>query len=252
MSSSARPLAALKTALRQLRADKHHSRHYATAVQPSTTASSSSGRPTNFHPGAIMTGRSTHTVFHSNSPILLTPITDSEHSMKKIPVFPALPSARTTCKDPIAALTTTQLSSLDPSGTRTRLFSRENVDRANVGDILLVRLRNGDQYAGICLNIRRQGIDTAILLRNHLTRVGVEMWYKVYSPNVEGIEVVQRREKRAKRARLYYLRKPRHDVGSVDSIVRQYQRQRAMLRSSEVKSRDANAGKKKNNKRGSN
>ncbi|THV92157.1 hypothetical protein D6D02_10475 [Aureobasidium pullulans] len=228
MSAPARPLAALKSALRQLRADKHHSRCYATA------APTIPGRPVNFHPGAIMTGR------------------NSEHSMKKIPVFPAVPSARTTCKDPIAAVTSSQISTLDPTGARTRLFSRENIDRANPGDILLVRLKNGDQYAGVCLNIRRQGIDSAILLRNNLTRVGVEMWYKIYSPNVEGIEVVQRKEKRARRARLYYMRQPRHDIGSVDNIVRQYQRQRAMLRSSEVKSRDANARKKKNNKRGSN
>ncbi|THW94978.1 hypothetical protein D6D15_01760 [Aureobasidium pullulans] len=228
MSAPARPLAALKSALRQLRADKHHSRCYATA------APTIPGRPVNFHPGAIMTGR------------------NSEHSMKKIPVFPAVPSARTTCKDPIAAVTASQISTLDPTGARTRLFSRENIDRANPGDILLVRLKNGDQYAGVCLNIRRQGIDSAILLRNNLTRVGVEMWYKIYSPNVEGIEVVQRKEKRARRARLYYMRQPRHDIGSVDNIVRQYQRQRAMMRSSEVKSRDANARKKKNNKRGSN
>ncbi|THZ93554.1 hypothetical protein D6C82_08802 [Aureobasidium pullulans] len=228
MSAPARPLAALKSALRQLRADKHHSRCYATA------APTIPGRPVNFHPGAIMTGR------------------NSEHSMKKIPVFPAVPSARTTCKDPIAAVTASQISTLDPTGARTRLFSRENIDRAKPGDILLVRLKNGDQYAGVCLNIRRQGIDSAILLRNNLTRVGVEMWYKIYSPNVEGIEVVQRKEKRARRARLYYMRQPRHDIGSVDNIVRQYQRQRAMLRSSEVKSRDANARKKKNNKRGSN
>lgn len=53
MSAPARPLAALKSALRQLRADKHHSRCYATA------APTIPGRPVNFHPGAIMTGRST-------------------------------------------------------------------------------------------------------------------------------------------------------------------------------------------------
>jgi hypothetical protein len=56
MSAPARPLAALKSALRQLRADKHHSRCYATA------APSIPGRPVNFHPGAIMTGRSTMTL----------------------------------------------------------------------------------------------------------------------------------------------------------------------------------------------
>lgn len=49
-------------------------------------------------------------------------------------------------------------------------------------------------------------MDTGILLRNHFTRVGVEMWVKIYSPNVAGIEVVQRKERRARRARLYYMR----------------------------------------------
>lgn len=32
------------------------------------------------------------------------------------------------------------------------------------------------------------------------------MWVKIYSPNVKSIEVVKRAEKRARRARLYYMR----------------------------------------------
>lgn len=82
----------------------------------------------------------------------------------------------------------------------------------------------------------------------------MEMWFKVYSPNVEGIEVVQRKEKRARRAKLYYMRLPKHDVGSVDGIVRQYLRQRAggPMASRNAKGRDANSGKRKNNKRGRN
>jgi large subunit ribosomal protein L19 len=95
---------------------------------------------------------------------------------------------------------------LDPTGARTRLFAKNNLEGAKVGDVLLVRLKNGDPFAGVCINIRRRGIDTGILLRGQLTRVGVEMWYKIYSPNVEGIEVVQRIQKRARRAKLYYLR----------------------------------------------
>lgn len=35
---------------------------------------------------------------------------------------------------------------------------------------------------------------------------GVEMWVKVFSPNVRSVEVVQRAEKRARRARLFYMR----------------------------------------------
>jgi large subunit ribosomal protein L19 len=53
------------------------------------------------------------------------------------------------------------------------------------------------------------------------------MWYKIYSPNVEGIEVVQRKAKRARRARLTYMRKPKHDMRSVQNIVLQYQRARS-------------------------
>jgi len=171
---------------------------------------------------------------------------------RPIPAVIPPPSAKSICKDPIAAFTKTQLSVLDPTGVRTRLFSKENPERANVGDILLVRMKNGDPFAGVCLNVRQAGIDTGILLRNQLTRVGVEMWFKIYSPNVEGIEVVQRKEKRARRARLYYMRQPKHDIGSVENIVRQYQKTRAALRSSDTKGRDANAKKKKNNRRGSN
>lgn len=135
---------------------------------------------------------------------------------------------------------------LDPSGARANLFSKNNRECARVGDILLVRQKNGDPFAGVCLNIRRRGVDTAILLRNQLTRVGVEMWYKVFSPNVLGVEVVQRRERRARRARLYYMRKPKHDVGSVENIVRQYQRQSSLLSGGggSARGRGAKGGKK--------
>lgn len=176
--------------------------------------------------------------------------------MKKIPVRPAPPSTHKLCPDPIAAVTASQLTTLDPTGARTRLFSKANPDRARPGDILLVRLKSGDPYSGVCINIRQghSSIDTAILLRNQLTRVGVEMWFKIYSPNVEGIEVVQRKARRARRARLYYMRQPRHDVGSVDAIVRQYMRQRAggPMGSRDAKGRDSGSHKKKNNKRGRN
>jgi large subunit ribosomal protein L19 len=148
---------------------------------------------------------------------------------KKIKTFPPPPSAASRVKDPIAALHQAQISVLDPTGARTYLFSRANTEAAKVGDILLVRLKNGDPFAGVCMNIRRRGVDTAILLRNQLTRVGVEMWYKVYSPNIEGIEIVQRKEKRARRARLTYLRKPKHDMGSVQGAVNTYMRQRSAL-----------------------
>jgi len=96
---------------------------------------------------------------------------------------------------------------LDPTGERKALFDyRRNPRSVKVGDILRVTFRSGDPFSGVCLNIRSRGIDTSFLLRNNLTRVGVEMWIKVFSPNVESVEIVQRTEKRKRRARLYYMR----------------------------------------------
>lgn len=71
---------------------------------------------------------------------------------------------------------------------------------------MLVRQRDGDPFSGVVMVIRRAGADTGILLRAQLTRVGVEMWFKIYSPTVTGIEIVQRTRKRKRRARLFYLR----------------------------------------------
>ncbi|CZR56566.1 related to ribosomal protein L19, mitochondrial [Phialocephala subalpina] len=147
----------------------------------------------------------------------------------KIKTYPPPPSPAQKFKEPLKDFTNDQLSILDPTGARSHLFSKTNPEAAKVGDILLVRLKTGDPFAGVCINIRRRGVDTGILLRNELTRVGVEMWYKIYSPNVEGIEVVQRREKRARRARLTYMRKPKHDMGSVQNIVLAYQRSRGAM-----------------------
>jgi ribosomal protein L19 len=119
---------------------------------------------------------------------------------------------------------------MDPTGVRTALFSKSNREGAKVGDILLVtHRRGGEPFAGVLLSIRRRGIDSAILLRNHLSKVGVEMWYKIYNKNVAGIEIVKRKPKRARRARLTYMRKPKHDMGSVDEIVNAWRRNRRVF-----------------------
>lgn len=52
---------------------------------------------------------------------------------------------------------------------------------------------------------------------------------KVYSPLVSGIEIVQRAEKRARRARLTYMRKPKHDRGDLSGVVAQYMKTRRTI-----------------------
>ncbi|KAK8208246.1 translation protein SH3-like domain-containing protein [Phyllosticta capitalensis] len=205
---SMRPLAAWKTAMRQARCAKVQQRGKATravAADPPTLQSL---------PDHILFPK----VKHRNGLFKKT----GKQEYKPIKTYPPPPTALARCKDPVNLVERKQIVVLDPKGARALLFERDNKEAVRVGDVLLVRQKNGEPFSGTCLNIRRQGLDTAVLLRNHVTRVGVEMWFKIYSPNVTAIEVVQRAKKRARRARLYYLRKPSHDPGSVDNIVRQY------------------------------
>lgn len=124
---------------------------------------------------------------------------------------------------------------MDPSGARTRLFAKDNQDAARPGDVLLVTTRRAaDPFAGVLVGVRRRGIETSILLRGRLTNIGTEMWFKVYSRNLTGIEIIRRAQRRARRAKLTYLRKPKHDVGSVDHLVREWRRSRAAYTSASV------------------
>ncbi|KAF7186211.1 54S ribosomal protein subunit img1, mitochondrial [Pseudocercospora fuligena] len=236
----ARPLAGLKQALRQCRAERQRYRAYATA--PITESTRQPLYPS-LTPKASSHGYNEPA--KGFRPSHATKQNRFDDGLRKIPTVPPPRSTLKVCKDPIKVIYNDQVKALDPTGARTRLFSKQNPERVQPGDILLVRTKNGDDFSGVCLNIRQRNspIDTAILLRNHLTRIGVEMWFKVYSPNVEGIEIVQRKEKRARRAKLYYMRQPRHDIGSVENIVRAYQRARAggNLKSRGAKGRDANS-----------
>lgn len=122
-------------------------------------------------------------------------------------IYPAPPSARKACPDPVAAVTESQLAELDPKGERQALFDyRRNARSVKPGDIVRVVFKNGDPFNGVVLSIKLRGIETSFLLRNELTRVAVEMSVKVFSPNVQSVEIVQRSEKKRRRARLYYMR----------------------------------------------
>ncbi|KAK5116217.1 hypothetical protein LTR62_008543 [Meristemomyces frigidus] len=232
-TSSTRPLANIKQAIRQCRFEKQHQhpRHYALAA----TEAQYPSLQTKYPPPT--TGFRTSQTTRQNR---------FEVGLKRIPVVPPPRSTIKACPDPIQALTTTQLLTLDPTGARTRLFSPTNPERVQVGDILLFRLKTGDPVSGTVINIRQRNspIDTAVLIRNQLTRVGLEVWFKVYSPNVESVEVVKRAVKRARRAKLYFLREKRHDTGSVEGVVKQYLRQRQAGPSGSQQGQQQNRGGK--------
>ncbi|ORY69552.1 translation protein SH3-like domain-containing protein [Pseudomassariella vexata] len=162
-------------------------------------------------------------------------------------VYSPPPSARKAHPAALVEYHAQQIRRLDRTGARTALFSKSNPDAAKPGDVLQVTTNRGEPFAGACLQIRRAGVDTAILLRNTLTKVGVEMWYKIYSPSVLGIEIIWRRPKRARRARLMHMRRAKHDMGNVDHLVEAWRRARNVFSS---RGKGGNTGRQgKNSKR---
>ncbi|KAK4172049.1 translation protein SH3-like domain-containing protein [Triangularia setosa] len=225
-----RPLSCLKSSLRQARQQKIFSRSMVTEVQAAAAATPktpSQSPDQNFY---RLVDKKTKTI---RSAFALYPSTSAAAG---VPLTPP----KTT--NPVAALHEFQIKKLDPTGARTALFARTR-EAAKVGDILLVtHRRGGEPFAGVCLSIRRAGIDTAVLLRNHIGKVGVEMWFKIYNRNVAGIEIVKRRLKRARRARLTYMRKPKHDMGSVAEYVSAWRKSRRVFQTKGAKGKTAAAG----------
>jgi ribosomal protein L19 len=125
---------------------------------------------------------------------------------KSMTVHPQIPSAHLRCKEPLKAVAAAEFQKLDPTGVRRRLFQKNGADAIHVRDIIMVRTRTGDPFSGVVIRIQRKQHDSSVLLRNTITGVGVEREYKIYSPNVTGIELIQKRPRTPKQSRLFYMR----------------------------------------------
>lgn len=220
-----RPLGCLKTALRQARQQRAWQRSLATAAAPEAPKLS---KP-------ILTARQrmlcSCTFFSIADRITNGSLGSREERLARFQVYPEVPTVRTDFKDPMPLLRQAQITMLDPTGARTRLFAKDQADAAKPGDVLMVSTKNGEPFSGYLIEVRRRGADTAILLRGQMMKTSVESWFKVYSPTVTAINIIWRRPKRARRARLTYMRKPEHDKGSVDHLVAAWKKERSTLRS---------------------
>ncbi|KAI1457600.1 translation protein SH3-like domain-containing protein [Annulohypoxylon moriforme] len=228
--STRRPLSSWKAVLRRARQQQQRTpaifRSMATEATPTTPeAAAAPPPPASTKPSLRIGGITFHTI--------KSPKTPQKPIRTAFAVYPRVPSARKTNPAALEAFHAQQIRRLDRTGARTSLFKKTNPDCAKPGDVLQVTTRKGggEPFAGVCLSIRRAGVDTAILLRNHVSRVPVEMWFKIYSPNVQGIEIVWRRPKRARRARLTYMRQPKHDMGNIDNLVEAWRRSRNVFSS---------------------
>ncbi|KAI9347106.1 50S ribosomal protein L19 [Pilaira anomala] len=110
------------------------------------------------------------------------------------------------------AITQQQIEKSNIDGRR-ELFSKTNAQGVKPGSIVLVETLNGpgettsSTFMGVCISIRRKGIDTNFTLRNIVMRIGVEQRYSLYSPLLKSIKVMQKpNEIKFRRAKLWYLR----------------------------------------------
>ncbi|KAM7205057.1 Translation protein SH3-like domain containing protein [Rhypophila sp. PSN 637] len=214
-----RPLGCLKNSLHQARQLKENRLLVARGMATATTETTGSEAPPppRHHVFQIIDRKTkkTRTAFAIYKPA----IKPSLPTLKELPSILSPPKLTKPPSNPLPALHAEQIKKMDPTGARTRLFAKSR-GAARVGDILMVtHRRSGEPFSGVLIEIRRRGIDTAILLRNHLAKVGVEMWFKIYNKNVAGIEIVKRAKKRARRARLTYMRKAKHDKCDVSAAV---------------------------------
>ncbi|KAL1903545.1 hypothetical protein Sste5346_000173 [Sporothrix stenoceras] len=164
--------------------------------------------------------------------VVTTTISSKSSSSKKAKRTTWTLAARTHKLDVRRAYDQQQIARMDPTGARTQLFSRKNPDRAKPGDVLIVTpsKAGGEAFGGVLLAVRHSGIETAILLRGQLAKTSVEMWYKIYSRSVAAIDIIQRSKRRTRRAKLTYMRQPKHDRGSVDDLIKAWRRTRVSSR----------------------
>ncbi|CAK7265739.1 hypothetical protein SEPCBS119000_001665 [Sporothrix epigloea] len=211
----------------------------ASSASPSATAAIAASLPTRFQIIADKTAR-VRTAFavYGPPPRTTKPASLLPHYTPAQAVDPTATSTTTGATlepkvDVIRAYDQQQIARMDPTGARTRLFSRKNPDSARPGDVLLVTpsKAGAESFAGVCLAIRRSGIETAILLRGQLAKTGVEMWFKIYSRSVAAVDIIERRPRRARRAKLTFMRQPKHDRGSVEDLVKTWRRSRNVMRS---------------------
>ncbi|BFZ59900.1 hypothetical protein YB2330_000922 [Saitoella coloradoensis] len=147
--------------------------------------------------------------------------------LSTIKVFEPLPAPPN--KDVLQATHKATIDILDPTGERRKMFDRNNRDRIRPGAVLMVESynqlpnkRNTSTFAGQLMAICRKGPDTSFRLRNHVLRTGVEIRYSLYSPAIKEIRVLAHRtHKKARRAKLFYLRQPRYATKLVDKLVKQ-------------------------------
>ncbi|CAJ0753379.1 8784_t:CDS:2 [Entrophospora sp. SA101] len=94
-------------------------------------------------------------------------------------------------------------------------------DVVNVESYVSKTTEKTSSFAGVCISIKRQGIDTNFTLRNIILKVGVEQRFSAFSPMIKSIKILHKTEKRFRRAKLYYLREQPGKAFQISAFIRQ-------------------------------
>jgi large subunit ribosomal protein L19 len=89
--------------------------------------------------------------------------------------------------------------------------ANSNIPRLSAGDTVRVRQKvvEGEKtriqiFQGVVIKIHNAGVGTNFTVRRVTSGVGVERTFPIYSPMIDGVEII--RHGKVRRAKLYYLR----------------------------------------------
>lgn len=159
----------------------------------------------------------------------------------------------------MASLTQDMRHQHDPTGRLTALFSRTSTERVPPGSVLLVETWTNaskttfSTFSGVLLAVRRRGTATSIVLRNVVQKLGVEVRFNVYSPLLKDIKVVQRalagkdqkggNLRRARRAKLYYLRRDDRKLAGIGKAIQSLRNEQQQKQQQQQQQRGAKGGR---------
>lgn len=114
-----------------------------------------------------------------------------------------------------------QLKKLDPSGTKSALVNKHNHSKLRAGDIVRIIYQNRQPpITAMIIGIKRNGADSNILMRNNVSKTGVEFRISIFNPIVERIDILRRPVRYRRRNKLYYIRGNQLDVGDLENDMR--------------------------------
>ncbi len=101
---------------------------------------------------------------------------------------------------------------------------RNEIPNFRAGDTVRVgvEVRDGltarvQQFEGLVIRIHRNGLNSTFLVRKISNGEGVERNFLMYSPIIQGIEVIKRG--RVRRSRLYYMRNLTGKAARIKSVM---------------------------------